>query len=332
MSPHRGTASWSPVSLATMRHILHQQKGPRDLPDEVLAQAALGFLVPNPNAVHYATQRRVIGQTSLVLMTMSAMLVTGEGARTPGTMYITFVLSGNIVITPRNGPPHEMLPGSASAITDWRSFTTQSTDGTRCLQIMLPEDRLEARGVKVHAPRFKLEANRSLRTPLRGFALSLMDSSWIASSIGEQVAERTIEDLVVGMFLEADGYSLDSDDLRAGLRARAISEIASRHRTPELTPLSVAEALAVSLRHLQRAFEQSGSSVAGIISKSRAESAAMLLTAPGASSLTIDEVAKRSGFSSAFELRAAFRSTYGMLPSEYRNSAKVSGSYVPEEA
>lgn len=108
MSPHRVTASWSPVSLATMRHILHQQKGPRDLPDEVLAQAALGFLVPNPNAVHYATQRRVIGQTSLVLMTMSAMLVTGEGARTPGTMYITFVLSGKIVITPRNGPPHEM--------------------------------------------------------------------------------------------------------------------------------------------------------------------------------------------------------------------------------
>ncbi|CAN5580887.1 hypothetical protein BH10ACT7_BH10ACT7_19440 [soil metagenome] len=325
------SADWSPVSLGTMRHILEQMKGPRELSDEVLLEAAKGFLVPRPNSVHFATQRREIGAVTLVLMTMSAMRVTGESTRTPGTMYITFVLGGTITIRPRDGQPQLMPPGSASAITDWRSYETESTDGTRCLQIMIPEERLEQRGIRVRAPRFKLEGSRSLRVPLRGFALAIADASWHASPVGEQVAERTIEDLVVGMFLEADGYAMDSEDLRAGLRGRALSDIAQSHRSPDLTPSVVADHLAVSLRHLQRAFEDSGSSIANAITRRRAESAALLLTAPGASTLTIEEVAKRAGFSSAFELRAAFRSHYGMLPSEFRGSTVHASSYVPEE-
>lgn len=324
-------AEWVPVSVTVMRHILEQVKGPRDIPDEVLAQAAKGFLVPQPGTVHFATQRRVLGDTSVVLTTMSAMRVTGEGGRTPGTMYLTFVLGGQVTVTPRGGEATVMRPGSASAITDWRSFETESTNGTRYLQILIPEDRLIERGVRVHTPRFKLEGSRSLRAPLRGFALAVADASWSGSQIGEAVAERTIEDLVVGMFLESDGFAMDSDDLRAGLRGRALSEIATKHRDPDLSPTVVAEHLAVSLRHLQRAFEDSGSSIAGAITQKRAETAALLLAAPGALSLTIDEVAKRSGFSSAFELRAAFRSRYGMLPSEYRESASPARNYVPEE-
>ncbi|WBM80315.1 helix-turn-helix domain-containing protein [Cryobacterium breve] len=74
----------------------------------------------------------------------------------------------------------------------------------------------------------------------------------------------------------------------------------------------------MSLRHLQRAFEGGGSTVAAEISRCRAESAAQLLLAPRTAGLTIADIATRSGYTSAFELRAGFRARYGVLPSQFR--------------
>ena len=315
-----------------MRHVLEQLRGPRETSDDDLQKIAPRFLVPSPGTVHFATQRRRLGSTLLVLMTLSAMRV--QGARTPDArqrLHVGFVLGGAITIAPRGGDPVRLGPGGSCAISDWSSFEVESSNGTRCLNLLLPHDRLTDRGVHVSAARFSLDGARSLRSPLRGFALAIVDASWNASTVGELVAERTIEDLVVGMFLEVDGYAMDSEDLRAGLRARAIAEIAATHRRTELSPAAVAERLRVSLRHLQRAFENSGESVAHAIARHRAESAALLLLAPGAAGLTILEVARDSGFSSAFELRTAFRDRYGMLPSEYREASGAERRYAPQQ-
>ena len=92
---------------------------------------------------------------------------------------------------------------------------------------------------------------------------------------------------------------------------------------PRLTPAVVAARLSVSLRHLQRAFENADQSVAHAIARRRAESAALMLVSPTASGHTMQQIAHDCGFSSAFELRAAFREHYAMLPSEYRNDART---------
>ena len=313
-----------------MRHVLEQVKG-RVYPDEILELAARGLMVPQSSTVNFAAQRRDLGDTTIALLTFSAMRFNGGGLNNTRVVYIGFVLGGSITITVPGDEPFVLRPGGASAVNDWSAFEVESSEGTRCLEIMIPATRLEDRGVRVHHGKFKLEGSRSLRSPLRNLALSFVDSSWTPSLHAEKVAERTIEDLVVGMFLESEGYAIDSEDLRAGLRGRAITEIGRSHRTPTLTPGVLAERLAVSLRHLQRAFEDSGESIASSITRRRAESAALLLSAPGATSLTIEEVAKRAGFSSAFELRAAFRSHYAMLPSEFRENSLAASSYVPEQ-
>lgn len=323
---------WAPVSIATMRHIAEQMGHPPDsLSEPLLRQAARGFLAPYRGPVHFAGQRHPLGETSVLLLTLSALRIDGAGMPPIPLVYITFVLAGRITVTPRDGEPTVMPPGAASAISDWRAFTIESSDGTRLLQLLMPTERLTERGAHLQSARFALDASQSLRAPLRGLALALADSSWTSSPLGELVAERTLHDLVAGMFLESEPYLLDPDDLRAGLRRRALSYIATHHREVTLNPRLVAEHLAVSLRHLQRAFEATGVSVARAIAARRADSAAVLLSAPGAAALTIEEVAQRAGFRSAFELRAAFRSEYAMLPSAYRDSRLGARSSVPEQ-
>jgi AraC-like DNA-binding protein len=311
-------AAWERVSFDTMRHILEQAVGRRDIADEVVHRFASAFTAPRPGGVHFATQRRELEHCSLMTMTLSALRMNGGLVGASEVVRVGFVLSGSITMTPQDGEPILLSPGAAWSVSDWSPFIAESADGTRCLTITIPTQRLRDRGVRVGGTRVRLEGVRSLKGPLRGFALAIADASWNPTPVGRAVAERLLEDLLVGMFLESTGYAIDVEDLRADLRARAITHIADRHREPGLNPRAVADHLAVSLRHLQRAFEDSGGSIASAITHRRAETATLLLGSPGASELTIEEVARRSGFSSAFELRAAFRSEHGMLPSEFR--------------
>lgn len=323
---------WEPVPVRTVRHVFEQVSGQQPITNDMLERASQQFLAPSPGTLHFATQRRQLGSLLLILMTMSAMRVrVGESIESEGQVHVSFILGGAVTLTPQDGAPTRLGPGGACAVNDWRQFEAESIDGTRSLHLVIPHSVLASRGVHVTPSRFRLDGSRSLRSPLRGFALSIADASWHASTVGALVAERTVEDLVVGMFLEADGYAMDSEDLRAGLRARAFSEISASHRNVELNPTSVAQRLSVSLRHLQRAFESSGESIAQAIARRRTESAALLLSAPGAAGLTIDEVARNAGFSSAFELRAAFRSRYAMLPSQFRDSEPEARIPVPQQ-
>ena len=316
----RAAESWEPLSVTALRHVLTQMLGGVDLPDRALTQTAKHFLAPAGRPVRFSAERRRLGATELITMSHSALRVVGvEHPNARDLVHVAFVLRGSATITPRAGDAVRLGPGGSCAVGDWSAFDLECSDDSRGLHIVVQRSRLADRGVHVSSSRFNVDSARSLRAPLRGFALSIADPSWSASTVGELVAERTLEDLVVGMFLEADGYAIDSEDLRAGLRGRALAEIAANHRDAALTPAVVAAHLSVSLRHLQRAFENADQSVAHAIASRRAESAALLLVSPMASALTMQQIARDCGFSSAFELRAAFREHYSMLPSEYRS-------------
>jgi AraC-like DNA-binding protein len=112
--------------------------------------------------------------------------------------------------------------------------------------------------------------------------------------------------------------------------SRALADVARNSTLQALTPTRLAQRLGVSLRHLQRAFEGSGMTVAHAIAIARLRTACLLLSSPGAGAITLADVAHRAGFRSTFELRSAFRGEYGVLPSEYR--AAHASKLVTEDA
>ena len=114
-----------------------------------------------------------------------------------------------------------------------------------------------------------------------------------------------IVEAAIAYLAESDDHELDRADLRAQLRRRSVEEISLRHRDAALNPAALARHLGVSLRHLQRAYEGSGTTISDQILHHRTES--------------------------AYELRSAVRSKLGMLPTELRAASQDAIS-VPESA
>lgn len=309
---------WVPISLNAMQHIVSQADRPVPLPDRAVEVIAQRFFVPESTVFHFSAQKRVVGNTSVTLTTQSAFRFDGKTEVTPGILHVGFMLNGSMSMGLSGAPVKAFKSISAYTVPSWDSAYLESTEITRGLDIQVPQARLVERGVRVRTEHQPIDSTGSLGMPLRLFALAIIDSAWAPGGGASLMVERTIEDLVVGLLMEGDGYAMDSEDLRLGLRVRAISQIDERHRDRSLTPAGLAAQLGVSLRHLQRAFEGSGKTVAQQIAKTRAESAGVLLLMPNSHGLTIADVAARAGFSSTFELRAGFRARYDMLPSEYR--------------
>lgn len=85
-----------------------------------------------------------------------------------------------------------------------------------------------------------------------------------------------------------------------------------------LTPGQVAGVMAVSARHLGRIFESAGTTPSRHILERRLQRAHDDLTAPGAASTTIADVAYRWGFSSQAHFARHFRARFGRTPTEAR--------------
>ena len=83
----------------------------------------------------------------------------------------------------------------------------------------------------------------------------------------------------------------------------------------------MAREAAMSPRNLTRAFRRAtGLSVMEFVTRVRLELARNLLHDPG---LTIDEVARRSGFASARRFRQVWKEAFGTTPSESRGEPRT---------
>ena len=88
---------------------------------------------------------------------------------------------------------------------------------------------------------------------------------------------------------------------------RARTLIAAAHTSPSTNPTTIADALGVPLRTLQRAFAAQGSSVARELRAARGRTAHALLTAGSTAGHSVSRVARSSGFGSTASMRRALR-------------------------
>lgn len=322
---------WRHLRAQDVAKVLGQIKGQHSVAPAVLESIGRAVSVRRDRPVHFTAQRRQIGEVGIALMTMSSIRVVGLPSQRSNTVHLGFVLDGTVTMTPREGEPVSLEAGSCHMITNWTAFDVEAHEGTRALHLLLPDAVLRERGVRVKSTRFLLEGSDTLRGPLLALALSMVDPDWAPSASAQRAAARALEDLCIAYLAESEDNQLDRDDLRAQLRRRAVDEIALRHRDVSLNPASLARHLGVSLRHLQRAYEGSGTTISEQILRHRTDAAVSLLSSPAGRSLTVAEQARIAGFSSAYELRSAVRSRLGMLPTELRAASRETIS-VPESA
>ncbi|MEV1069999.1 AraC family transcriptional regulator [Streptomyces sp. NPDC050263] len=132
-----------------------------------------------------------------------------------------------------------------------------------------------------------------------------------------------VVDLVTAVFaqaVDADLRRLPETHGRT-LTLRAKSYIRRHLSDPDLTPAGVAAAHHVSRSYLYRLFQAEGLTVASYIRDQRLEKARRDLADPGLHAVPIHAVAARWGFPRAAEFTRAFRTAYGLPPSELREQA-----------
>ncbi|OLZ65273.1 MULTISPECIES: helix-turn-helix domain-containing protein [Streptomyces] len=176
------------------------------------------------------------------------------------------------------------------------------------------------------------ELNRVLGVPVRGgegigalaseFLTALADEEeFRRSTIGDRRARTAVHllSVLVMELLDADTTGEADDASGAGneMLSRIHGYIEEHLMDPDLSPESIARAHHISVRYLQKLFQNDGSTVSQWVRRRRLEFCRIEL---GRSDrrITMAAVAHRWGFSSPSHFSRTFRGAYGMSPSEWQ--------------
>ncbi|MFC7448361.1 AraC family transcriptional regulator [Rhodococcus daqingensis] len=148
---------------------------------------------------------------------------------------------------------------------------------------------------------------------LRGFVSSAVDeAAALADSTTALLGDAGL-DLARAVLTPRGGRTTSST-----IRERALRHVRLHIADPDLSVVSIAAALHMSPRTLQRQFEESGDTVRAVIRGVRLRGARRDLGDPRLADRTIAAVAARWGFTDAPAFTRAFRSEYGVSPSQAR--------------
>ncbi|WP_241666448.1 helix-turn-helix domain-containing protein [Mycobacterium marseillense] len=132
-----------------------------------------------------------------------------------------------------------------------------------------------------------------------------------------------ILDLLMASFAEqlSHHYGIGSDTGRRGLLVRIHAFIDSRLNDPELNSATIAAAHYISVRHLQKLFEEEGQTVAGWIRSRRIEHCRKDLSNVELAHVAVGDICHRWGFGDAASFSKVFKAVHGLAPRDYRSLA-----------
>ncbi|WP_306313161.1 helix-turn-helix domain-containing protein [Streptomyces hydrogenans] len=148
------------------------------------------------------------------------------------------------------------------------------------------------------------------------------------STLGDRRARTAVHllSVLVVELLEADTRGAAEDAPGDELLSRVHAHIEEHLTDPDLSPESIARAHHISVRYLQKLFQNDGSTVSQWVRRRRLESCRFEL---GRSTrrITMAAMAHRWGFSSPSHFSRTFRGAYGMSPSAWQ--ALATSAFAP---
>ncbi|GAA1229594.1 helix-turn-helix domain-containing protein [Kitasatospora nipponensis] len=258
----------------------------------------------------------------------------------PEVYNLTLLLGGGMALTPDGGRSASFEPGDLHMMHSSRPFDLRAFGARTAGR---PDPRVEAVGVDFPAALLPLPPDRLRDLLGRGFSgregtCALLSEFLIgldrqAAALGPAEAGRLgtiVVDLVAAWLArELESEEAIPEEARPRVMMRDVQAFIRRNlHDSELSPSAIAAAHHISVSYLHRVFTQQsqGETVAAWIRRQRLERAGRDLADPALSTLAIHAVAARWGIPRAAEFSRAFRSAYGLSPSEHRRRALSGGA------
>ncbi|WP_062204447.1 helix-turn-helix domain-containing protein [Demequina salsinemoris] len=224
-------------------------------------------------------------------------------------------LAGESVVTQRDRQVR-VRAGCATLCDPLVEYKVTSGDASHQLVIMLPRATVRSLAFPVAELRLQLLEPRSLSlralTAICEEAVSQGEVDPIeAESIGSVVTDLARSLLVAHTRGPVRSHS------REELAAHARTLIRDNHADPTVTASAIAAALDVTLRSLTALLHDDGGPSA-MLRSARLRTARGMLADVASDSLTIAQIAARSGFADQTTFIRAFKREFGVLPSEIR--------------
>ena len=207
-----------------------------------------------------------------------------------------------------------LAPGDVVVYRTDRPYLFGFGRSMRQLLIDVPHGTFEERcvGVAGDAPRLISGVGPGTAgTTARALRSLLLDAVTSPAAAGEPIGDQVLD--LIGSMGPGRGTPVGAARLLV-----ATGYISDHLEDPGLCADSVARAVGVTPRHLNRVFAAEGTTVTQHIQTRRLERARRDLTSPGADADRIGDVASRWGFGSQAHFARLFREAYGCTPTQYR--------------
>ncbi|MFC7788641.1 helix-turn-helix domain-containing protein [Microbacterium sp. MAHUQ-60] len=235
------------------------------------------------------------------------------------------VLSSTAVLFPLDGGPVPSASDAPSEPTSVGLFLPPTAEvtlpwhpGAEVLAVWVPELLLRE-FMEGGVPDTTVLHDSPLTVGFRAFARAVVRHRDEGSSMSRYAIERLLVEMTFGALVEQ--HSVETGQRPSSLMERARSVMMMHREDPHFSTPQLADELHISPRQLQRAFARAGITPAELLRRMRVELAESMLRNPLYSGLTVDEVSRYAGFTSALQLRRALQAEGSPSPTELRRSA-----------
>lgn len=278
-----------------------------------LTQFASRCWVPDDGAFAASLRSRVLPR-SLVFSGTLTTSVHRWPAPPAQHVHVGVVLRGELEIATATAST-TYRQGEVYVFPRWGWVRTRVRAHLEYVHVAVPARDLTERAIDISPAALSGPVTSGLGDVLAAVAVTSVEPG-PRDAATDAVVDRILVVLVQSLL--AHGQDQRASASLIALRRRAEAHIEARHTDPGMRPTLLASELGVSLRQLQRAFTETGSSVASRLRERRAAHAIDLLALDSAGAASVDRVARMAGFPSAYALRSALRAATGSSPRSLR--------------
>jgi AraC-like DNA-binding protein len=235
-----------------------------------------------------------------------------------GDYRLLFPTTGHVSFA-HDGQKFELLPGVALLISLDEPFALWQSAATRASVLTIPRMEVDGRLHRSAPGIDRLDLTSGLGRVIRGLATNLFEEyETLTCTQFDAVSDRLVE--LMCMLVLGDNRPVVTGHL-ADVEAAVRRHIRAHLDDPHLTGSTVAKALGWSLRQIQLALQQAGTTPRELIREERLKLARDHLQSPAYRNWTISDIASKLAFSSTSAFSTAFRERFGVRPSDIRRPA-----------